>query len=58
MFNLKIHAKKEQIAFSILKFIEKKAKMKKKESTFVHFLHFKSQNSCKKRLKGKKKFQI
>ena len=35
MFNLKINAKKDKNAFSISKFIQKKNKNGKKESTFI-----------------------
>ena len=53
--------KKEKNAFSISKFIQIKAKMEKKESTFVWifytcpFLHFKPKNSYKKKTKMQKK---
>ena len=61
--------KKNKNAFSISKFIQKKQKRKKKQFfwiffafIFVHFLHFKPQNSCKKKTKIQKKantiFQI
>ena len=66
-FNLKIHAKKNKNAFSILKFIQKNQEWKK-ESTFiwilftfispVHFFAFQPKKSYKKDKNAKKGYNF
>ena len=66
MFNLKNHTKKDKNAFSISKFLQKKAKMKKESTFFGIFgvdipcallLHYKRQNSPKKEKNAEKFFK-